>query len=266
MKKIDKIALVAGEGDLPVEIARVCQEQQIDTLVLRADYEGNFKFHDQDYFPIDFNNLEKTVHFLKENHFEHLVFAGRVSHTLLFNHYQEVREASKKGCSQGDNSYYSGIIHLAEGLGFKVIGTHEILKNSLATKGAMTLVKPKPEEEKDALLGFEILRKISKYDIGQSIIINNCFVLGLEAIEGTDNLIKRCKEYKSSQRSGVLIKIKKTNQEVRIDLPVIGEHTIKEIHAANLAGIALESEACIIINKNKTIETANELGIFILGI
>lgn len=103
-------------------------------------------------------------------------------------------------------------------------------------------------------------------DIGQSLIIANSYVLGIEAIEGTDNLIKRCAPFLSETKAGVLVKIKKKNQENRIDLPVIGENTIKNVHKANLAGIALEAGSSIIINKARVVEMADELGIFIIGI
>jgi UDP-2,3-diacylglucosamine hydrolase len=91
-------------------------------------------------------------------------------------------------------------------------------------------------------------------------------VLGVEAIEGTDNLIKRCREFKSPNQGGVLIKIRKKNQEMRIDIPVIGETTIKHLFEANMSGIALEQGASIIINKDNVIKKANQLGLFIIGV
>ena len=133
-------------------------------------------------------------------------------------------------------------------------------------KGLLTQTKPTERCFKDITLGVAIERKISEMDIGQSLIIANSYVLGIEAIEGTDNLIKRCAPFLSETKAGVLVKIKKKNQEKKIDLPVIGENTIKNVHKANLAGIALEAGSSIIINKARVVEMADELGIFIIGI
>lgn len=269
MNKMQKIAVIAGEGDLPLEIVKKCQDKRVETLILRASDE-NFKLSHEEHLAIDFNNLANTIELLKKNEFENLVFAGRVSHSLLFDKYHDLRiltpDTADKVSSLGDNSYFSGIVKFVENIGFKVIGVHEILEDSLASKGVLSAIKPSVEQEKDAYLGFDIAKKISDFDIGQALVIDDGFILGIEAIEGTDNLIKRCKDFKSPTRSGVLVKIKKNNQENKIDMPVIGQHTMKEVFDANLAGIALEAGSCILIDKMKTINTANKLGIFILGI
>ena len=78
----------------------------------------------------------------------------------------------------------------------------------------------------DAKRGFEILQKLGVEDIGQAAIVQQGNVLGIEAAEGTDELIRRCQTLQKMGAGGVLVKIPKTGQEFRVDLPVIGEATV----------------------------------------
>lgn len=267
MHQIKKLALVAGEGQLPVEIIQQCKKEHIETLILRASEQ--FSLLEEPHEIINLGNIKPTIKLLKTRDFQNLMFAGRIDSAILFQHYEHLREQPQQTdevTSLGDNSYYAGIVHFFERQGFKVYGTQEILTNAMAQKGLLTQTKPTEECLKDIALGVAIERKISELDIGQSIIVANRYVLGIEAIEGTDNLIKRCAPFLSQTKTGVLVKIKKSNQEKRIDLPVIGENTINNVHKANLAGIALEAGSSIIINKARVIQMADELGIFIMGI
>jgi len=91
-------------------------------------------------------------------------------------------------------------------------------------------------------------------------------VLGVEGIEGTDELIRRCAGYKRKGSGGVLVKLRKPQQDMRIDLPTIGVNTIENIHNSGLAGVAVHAGNALIMDENKVIERANEYGVFIKGI
>ena len=88
-------------------------------------------------------------------------------------------------------------------------------------------------------------------------------MLGLEAAEGTDNLIIRCKELKKNGDKGVLIKASKYNQSNILDLPTIGTQTLSLLIKNNYEGVFIEKNNCIIIDKNETINLANSNNLFI---
>jgi DUF1009 family protein len=87
----------------------------------------------------------------------------------------------------------------------------------------------------------------------------------VEAIEGTAELIRRCGPLKPEPKGGVLVKIKKPIQERRVDLPTIGVATIEQLHAAGMAGIAIEAGATLMIDRRGIAARASELGVFVLG-
>jgi DUF1009 family protein len=117
--------------------------------------------------------------------------------------------------------------------------------------------------------GIRIIKNLSKFDVGQSVIINNGFVLAIEGPEGTDNVIKRVshlvKKYKLKQKS-ILIKLPKSNQDLRVDLPTIGFKTVQNCINANIKGIALKKNQNILLDRNKIVNITKQNNFFITSI
>jgi DUF1009 family protein len=88
-------------------------------------------------------------------------------------------------------------------------------------------------------------------------------VLGIEAIEGTQVLIKRCKDVKRHTIGGVLIKLAKNNQSTLLDLPTIGPDTIEAIHQCKLSGLAISAHTTQVLNFHQVIELCNKYKIFL---
>ena len=114
--------------------------------------------------------------------------------------------------------------------------------------------------------GKEIFKIFGKTDIGQSVIIQNQLVLGLEAVEGTDNLIKRCFNYKKKGDKGILVKFNKYSQSTLLDIPTIGLDTIINLHKYQYEGVFLEKDKCIILNKDEVKNYAEVNNIFISAV
>ena len=133
-------------------------------------------------------------------------------------------------------------------------------------KEFLTQKKPNNDSINNLKIGLNIFKKFGRLDIGQSLIMQNNLVLGLEAAEGTDNLLKRCFKYKKKGEKGIIIKLKKFNQDLRFDLPTIGLNTMKLIKKYDYEGIFIQKKYCLIIDKEKVIKFANNNNIFISSI
>ena len=94
----------------------------------------------------------------------------------------------------------------------------------------------------------------------------NEYVLGIEAAEGTDELIKRCSNYKKKGDKGILLKLSKYNQNSNLDIPVIGLKTVKLLKKHDFEGIFLEKDKCIVLQKKEVIEFCNKNKLFVLTI
>ena len=112
----------------------------------------------------------------------------------------------------------------------------------------------------------KILNNNSKFDIGQSIIMQQGSVIGIEAVQGTDNLIKQSYPFLKDVNQGVLIKMIKKKQDLRVDLPTIGLKTVKNLNRYALRGVAYSSNKTIILNKFEVINYCNKNAIFLFGL
>lgn len=100
-------------------------------------------------------------------------------------------------------------------------------------------------------------------DVGQSVIISNGYVVGIEAAEGTDNLISRCAILRKENNGGVLVKMSKSAQDMRLDVPAIGPDTIKLLAENKYSGIAIEKSGVIIINPEEVQKMLDENNLFL---
>ena len=98
------------------------------------------------------------------------------------------------------------------------------------------------------------------------MVVQQGMVLGVEAIEGTDALLRRCAELRREGPGGVLVKLKKPRQEARADLPTIGPDTVAGAKAAGLRGIAVEAAGALVVDRDLLVTVADDAGLFVIGL
>ena len=174
----------------------------------------------------------------------------KLAKNFLFNH-------------TGDNQLLEAIKIYFKNNGFNYFNWKEYCPELFETDAHLTSLKPSTAAKKNLEKAMSIFKIYGELDIGQSIIVQNQIVLGLEAVEGTDNLIIRCKDFKKKGDKGILVKFSKYNQSKLLDIPTIGEETINLLKKNDYEGIFLEKNNCLIIDKKKTIDLANKYNIFI---
>lgn len=172
----------------------------------------------------------------------------------------------------GDNSVLSGIIEFFESKGFKVLGAHEIAPELMAGKGVFSKRRPAKADRRDIAIGLEVIAALGALDVGQATVVAQQYVLAVEAAEGTDRMLQRCKDLNkwdtsgNRKRSGVLVKCAKPGQERRIDLPTVGPETIRHVSQAGLAGIAIAANEVLIVDREQFIKAADDAGLFVIGV
>ena len=172
----------------------------------------------------------------------------------------------------GDNHLLSGMASLLEQDGFRLVGAHEVAPEILVPEGVCGRVQPSAEDRDDIDVGFESLRAMSPFDIGQAVVVAGKHVLAIEAVEGTDLMLARVAEMRANGRlraasgKGVLVKAAKATQDRRFDLPSIGPQTAVGVARAGLAGIAVIAGETIIAEPEKLIEAADRARIFVVGV
>ena len=165
--------------------------------------------------------------------------------------------------SKGDDQLLKTISNFFSKKGFPILDWKSNCNNLFSEIDCLTIKKPSKPSHKNKNKGLEVFKIIGRGDIGQSLIIQNQLILGVESIEGTDELLKRCYNYKKIGDKGILLKLSKYKQHDNLDLPAIGLNTIKNLKKYNYDGLFIEKNNCIIIEKDKVINFCNQNNLFL---
>lgn len=266
------LGIIAGSGELPRQVIRHCQ--QLGRSVCAVGFENITE--DETIKPVEHKKLHigkvgAALKFFRQHNVKELLLAGRVGRPPLsalkmdFTGMKLLRHLMKLD-SHGDDKVFSTIIQFLEQQGFRVVGAEQVLQDLLISKGTLGAVQPDAIAARDIDMGMKAALTIGGLDIGQAVIVQQGTILGVEAAEGTDQLIARCKALHMEGEGGVLVKMKKPQQDSRVDLPSIGTHTIENAYMNGLRGIAVQAGSTLVINKEAVITRANELGLFVVGV
>lgn len=213
--------------------------------------------------------LGKAFSLLKKQKIEQIAFAGHIRRPG----WSEIRPDwtglkllwRLKRKKMGDDSLLRKLASVFQEQGIELVGADTLLPDCLMPSGQLSDAKITAEDWNDIRYAQKILTEWASLDQGQSIVVQNGLILGVEAIEGTDELIKRCGQYKRKGRGPILVKIKKPQQDARLDMPTIGVETIRNAIDAGFAGIAVQENQSLFLQPTDAIELANQYNLFITG-
>jgi len=265
---MSKIGIISGGGKLPVLIGNNLIKKNYEVIFFVIEDTFNKQIYSNlKTIEIKLNSIKKIFNTLKENNIKKIILAGNITRPSLRDinfDYETINFAKKLLLSKkGDNDLLISITELFQDKGFEYLDWKVYCSELFSNKKNLTIIKPSKESNLNLDKALKVFKDYGQLDIGQSLIIQNEIVLGLEAAEGTDNLIIRCKELKKNGDKGVLIKASKYNQSNILDLPTIGTQTLSLLIKNNYEGVFIEKNNCIIIDKNETINLANSNNLFI---
>jgi len=191
--------------------------------------------------------------------------AGQIAPKNLFDLRPDVRAlVVLAGLKQRNaESIFTAIADELGKVGVHLLPATTFLEDDLATKGLIAGVKLSRAEEEDVDLGWNVAKEIARLDIGQTIIVKNGTVLAVEALEGTNDAIKRGGSL--AREGAVMIKVAKTKQDMRFDVPVIGVETIQVVTEVKLRVIAVEAGKTLLLERNKVLDLAQRAKISIVA-
>jgi DUF1009 family protein len=266
------LGLIAGMGGLPRAIASEARRMgcRVVGIALQPLADESLKPFVDDFYKINIGRLGGLISLLKKLSITNAVMAGKVPKEILYKHKTSIIpdiKAVKLFFSlknRSDDTIMSAVVHELEKNGIKLRNTTEFTKDLLASAGVLTKKKPTKDELRDIEFGFEIAKEIGRQDIGQTVVVKDLAVMAVEAIEGTDEAIKRGGSL--AKKDAVVVKVSKPKQDLRFDVPVVGTDTLRSMKAASAKILALEAEKCIIIDKEMFIKEADKEGMVVVGI
>lgn len=267
-----KLGIIAGGTKLPQLLIDHCLDTGRDFFVLAI--EGNA---DKAVFTpniphkwIRIGQAGTGFKTFADEGIEEVVMIGTIHRPTLAELVPDLRTAAffaKIGMKAlGDDGILRALIKEIEIENMRVVGIHEVMPELLAREGILTKRKPDKQAESDIRRGVEVALALGQLDVGQSVIVQQGLVLGVEGIEGTDELVSRCGSYQRKGAAGILVKLRKPQQDVRIDLPAIGTRTIENLHKAGFRGLAVHAGNALMVDEEEVVRLADKYGMFIKGI
>ncbi|WP_448202919.1 LpxI family protein [Azospirillum sp. sgz302134] len=266
-----KLGILAGGGTLPARIAAAVRGQGREVFVVAFDgHTDPATVEGLPHLWSRFGAAGSIIARLKQEGVGELVFAGpvrRPSFTELLPDWYTTKFLARVGTrALGDDGLLRSVARQLEEDGFRVVGLHELLGELLTQPGPVGRLIPDAEAERDIARAVEVARGLGALDVGQGAVVQQGIVLAVEAVEGTDSMLARCADLKRPGPGGVLVKVKKPQQDRRLDLPTMGVTTVENAARAGLRGIAVEAGGSLLVDRAAVAETADRLGLFVVGI
>ena len=271
-----KLGLIAGSGMLPVRIAQAEQQAGREPFIVRLfDDEPLTAFQHKDHSIAEVGGVIRT---LRAAGCDAVCFAGivkRPNFAKLRPDWRGARLLPKvvAAALRGDGAIIDVVVSVFEEEGFRVVGADEAALGLQVDHGPLGRFHPASHDFDDIRKAAALIEAIGPFDVGQAAIIRRGFVLAVEAAEGTDEMLERCANLPENLKGfepgeeerlrGVLVKVPKPGQELRVDLPTLGVSTVENAHAAGLAGIAVRGQQALVVDRRAVQQRADELGLFV---
>lgn len=272
-----RVAIVAGAGELPLHVGE--KARSAGSEVFFALISGSAREADYAGFQSTTFRLGQLGRFLKEvrsRNITDVVIIGAVVRPALgdlvpdlglLRHYLAIKSAFRGG----DDHLLVGVVRLLEGQGLTVRGPWEFAPDLVAAEGPLTRSRPDKRSMAEIAKGRSLLEALSPFDMGQAVVIADNRIIAVEGIEGTDRMLARIAALRTSGRlkrsmRGVLVKLPKHGQDLRVDMPAVGRGTVDRVAAAGLSGVAIAAGAVLIVDPAATVARADACGVFLQAV
>ena len=264
--KVTKSAIIAGEGVLPVEIARRLTEQGACPLVITMRRDGD-AFCDiaSPVVSLRYPSLSRVIEEIRRHGIRSVIMAGRVPKKLIYFPalFDPLILKLLARSARDDHSLLAAVVELLEDEGFSVLPYWHILPEFMAPEGPLSHRRPTADEVRDFEYGATVLKATLPCSFGQALVVADGAVVAVEAMEGTDAMIERAGNLVAK---GVLVKMMRIDQDPRYDLPTVGPQTLENMVRAGLTCLAIEARRTLIVDAEKTFILAERHDIAIWGL
>jgi len=260
------IGLIFGETNFPKEILKKIKKLKKKYLIIDLTNNKTFK-KDKNFNSVSIGQIGKIINILKINNCKNVILAGKVNKPNFSKLKLDLKGVYYipriiKASKVGDAAILKEIINIFKIEKIKTLNSLTFNPELSLTKGIHTKIKPNTQDEKDINKSILTLSKLNDYSFSQGVIVRDSKLLAVESSRGTQDMLKKIKKNKNVLK-GVLVKLPKKRQDLRVDLPTIGLVTLLQCLKAGLKGIVLKDKRNICLDKKKLINFANQNRMFI---
>jgi DUF1009 family protein len=267
----ESVGLIAGAGRFPIEIARAARLSglRVVTVAIRELAEPEFET-EADCHWLHLGELEALLRVFRESEVRRCVMAGKVPKTFLYERGPALRPDARALrllrdlADRSDDSIMLALAEVLESEGFVLEKQASFTPELLAPQGPLGTLAPDALQWQDIRFGWPIARALGRLDVGQSVVVRQRAVMALEAIEGTDEAIRRGGALGGP--GACVVKVSKPSQDLRFDMPTIGVTTIETLAEVKAAVLAVEAGATFVLGQREVVAAADAAGIPVVGV
>ncbi|MEX2207553.1 MAG: UDP-2,3-diacylglucosamine diphosphatase LpxI [Myxococcota bacterium] len=266
------LGLIAGSGPLPFEVAQAARERGLRVAIAAIEHntdpaiereaDGAFRW-------LNAGQLAALIAFMKESGAREVILAGAVSKAAILRDPSRLRPDARalallgSLAARGDDAILRAVAAELESEGLCVVESTRYLGERMVKAGVLCGGPPDAATAGDLALGMRLIESLGAHDVGQACLVRQGTVLAVEALEGTDRMLRRGAEFGSG---AVLVKAAKPGQDMRFDVPVIGPGTLEVAALCKLRAIGLEAGRTLVLEQARTLAQAESAGITIVGL
>ncbi len=276
-----RIGLIAGNGKFPLLLLDAARSKGMQVVVaaIKEETSPEIEHHGAAaVYWLSLGELSKLIDTFKSEGISRAIMAGQVKHKQIFSSIKPDWRLAKLLLSlatRNTDSLIGAVGKVLSDEGITLISSTTLLEPMLATEGVLTERSPSDSEQTNITYGRAVANHLSRFDIGQTVVIAEAACVAVEAMEGTDATILRAGEIMKSPSLGeqpstlsralTVVKVAKPNQDMRFDVPVVGVHTIETMKQAGASCLALDAGRCLVLDKESVLAAANEAGICVVA-
>jgi len=264
-----KLGLIAGNGRFPFLVIEGARKAgaQVAVAAIREETDPEIESLADSLTWVGIGQLGKMLRFFKGEGVEQAIMAGQVKHVQIFSSaIPDVRMLKMllRLPRRNTDALIGAVATELAAEGIKLIDSTHFLKDHLPQPGVLTKRTPDARERSDIEYGLEVARGIARLDLGQTIVVRDRACVAIEAMEGTDAVIRRA-GYLVRGRLTV-VKIAKPDQDMRFDVPVVGVPTIETMSECGATCLCITAGKTLMFDREQMINAANRQKIVIVAI
>jgi len=265
----NKIGLVAGIGRLPVEFVKAARSQgyRVVTIAVVDKVDDELKLLSDGYYDINVMKLDKIIKTLKKEQITQITMLGKVTKEVIFSKWFipdfRLIKIIAKLPNRNDDTITLALINEINKEGIQAMDQTLLLKQLFIPEGVYSRRVPDAAEQADIAYALKMAKAIGRYDIGQTVVVKDCAIIAVEAIEGTDKCILRGGQL--TRGGAVVAKVAKPLQDSRFDMPTVGRETIEAMITAKAKVLVVEANRTLIVDFESTVALADKHGIAVVA-
>lgn len=264
IKTPDSLALIAGKGAYPRELAVSARKQGVKRLIaitFRKETDPVIERHVDETVWIHLGQLGAMLDAFRRLGVKQAVMVGQITPTHIFRvrFDKAMIELLARLPAKTAETVFGAIGDELKAIGVELLPASVFMESAMPAPGPLTPSGPNERQWMDIEIGLRIAKATSGLDIGQTVVIKDGIVIAVEAFEGTDATILRAG--KLAGPGVVIVKVAKRGHDMRFDIPVVGMHTMKTLRKARAAVLAVEAGRTILLERDRVVAEAERLGV-----